>query len=264
MKHGVRRFFDIEKINQNFKLVIADFDQINRIIDCKRDKFDSLIAGNMLHAYNHINNRLASTSDKALLSWKDMLELNIIVHLGIRPEARNEYYSFIRHTEERFAAQLPSLMKWYERHEYHEADPYKIAAGLYVRVLAQPQLFVEGNHRTGSLIADYYLLIKGKDPFVLTPHNAVEFFNLASEVKFKKNDIGSRFKRAIGWHDELARMRTFLEASAQPFTTDVMPQWTPEPYEDQESRNILKMFGKHRIFTYQNKYSENNDGAPEC
>ena len=261
MKRGGRKFFDIEEINQNFKLVIADFDRINEIIDCKRDKFDSVIAGNMLHAYNHINNHLASMPDKAILSWKDMLELNIIVHLGVHPDARNEYYGFIRHTEERFSAQFPSLMKWYERHEYRETDPYKIAAGLYVRVLAQPQLFVEGNHRTGSLITDYYLMIKGKDPFVLTPRNAVEYFNLASDVKFKKGDIGSRFKRAIGWHDELARMRTFLEANAQPFTTDVMPHWTPEPYEDQEFKNILKLFSKQIVFIPQHKYGKNNDNV---
>ena len=256
MQHGARKFFDIEKIDQNFKLVIADFDRINRIIDCKRDKFDSLIAGNMLHAYNHINNHLASMPDKAILSWKDMLELNIIVHLGVHPDARNEYYGFIRHTEERFVARFPSLMKWYERHEYHEADPYKVAAGLYVKILAHPQLFVEGNHRTGSLIIDYYLLIKGKDPFVLTPHNAVEFFNLASDVKFEKDDIRSKFKRAIGWHDELARMRTFLELNTQPFTTDVMPQWTPEPCEDQESKNILNIFSKHGLFTHHYNYDE--------
>lgn len=248
MEHGARKFLDIEKISQNFKLVMAEFDNINKVIDCKRDKFDGVIAGNMLQGYNHINDRLASAPDKAILSWKDMLELNIIVHLGIHSDARNEYYGFIRHTEERFQAQLPSLMKWYERHEYHEADPYKVAAGLYVRILSQPQLFVEGNHRTGSLIIDYYLLIKGKDPFVLTPHNAVEFFNLASDVKFKKDDIGSRFKRAIGWHDELARMRRFLEAHAEPFTTDVMPRWTPEPYEDQESENIMKIFSKDIVF----------------
>jgi len=222
MKNGARKYFDIEKIHQNYKLVIADFDRINGLIDCKRDTFDSVIAANMLHAYDHINHHLSSP-ENALLSWQDMLELNIIVHFGIRPESRGKYDGFIKHTEKRFAALFPSLMEWYERHEHREDNPYKIAAGLYVRVLAHPQLFVEGNHRTGSLIISYYLLIKGRDPFVLTPDNAVEFFNLASDVKFKKEDIGSKFKRAIGWHDELARMRAFLEANVQPFTTDVMP-----------------------------------------
>ena len=133
MKNGARKFFVIEKIHQNYKLVIADFDRINGLIDCKRDKFDSVIAANMLHAYNHINHHLSSLPENALLSWQDMLELNIMVHFGIEPETREEYYGFIKHTEKRFAAQFPSLMEWYERHEHHEDDPYKIAAGLYVR-----------------------------------------------------------------------------------------------------------------------------------
>ncbi len=173
----------------------------------------------MLHAYNHLNNLLAAVPEKEILSSYDMLELNIIVHLGIRSELRQEYYDFVRLTEQTFVEHLPLLMEWFERHEYHEDDPYKIAAGLYVRVLSAPQLFAEGNHRTGSLIANYYLLKKGKDPFVLTPQNAVEFFDLASDVKFQKQDIGSKFKRAIGWRDELTRMRAFLEANVRPFTT---------------------------------------------
>ena len=87
MKHGPGHFFDIENISQNYELVIADFDRINKIIRCKRDKFDRVIAGNMLHAYNHINNLLAAAPEKAILSWQDMLELNIVVHLGIQPES---------------------------------------------------------------------------------------------------------------------------------------------------------------------------------
>jgi hypothetical protein len=78
---------------------------------------------------------LAAAPEKAILSWQDMLELNIVVHLGIQSETREEYYGFVRHTEEKFWKQLPSLMKWYDRHEHNEDDPYKIAAGLYVRVL---------------------------------------------------------------------------------------------------------------------------------
>jgi prophage maintenance system killer protein len=249
MKHGPGHFFDIENISQNYELVIADFDRINKIIRCKRDKFDRAIAGNMLHAYNHINNLLAAAPEKAILSWQDMLELNIVVHLGIQPETREEYYGFVRHTEEKFGKQLPPLMKWYDRHEHNEDDPYKIAAGLYVRVLSEPQLFIEGNHRTGSLIANYYLLMKGEAPFVLTPQNAVEFFDLASDVKFQKQDIGSKFKRAIGWHDELARMRAFLEANVRPFTTDAMPKWTPPPQERPEDKNILKMLHWHKTVT---------------
>jgi len=241
-----RSYFDLEKINENYKLVIDDFERINTVIHCKRDIFDAAMARNLLYAYNHINNHLASNPGRAMLSWKDILELNLIVHLGTSAESRRQYYRFIKHTEERFEAGFPSLMQWYERHEHSEDDPYKIAAGLYVRILAKPQLFVEGNHRTGALVANYFLLLKSQEPFVMTPGNAVEFLNLASDVKFKSNDIRSKFKRAIGWRDELARMRAFLKESAGPFTTGVIPKWTFGDYELREAEDVLKSIRRRR------------------
>jgi len=246
MEARSQTFFDIHKIKENYKRVINDFDRINELINCKRDRFDSFIARNMLHAYDHINKRLASKPGRGLLSWKEMLEVNMLVHLGASGDHRNDYYGFVKHTEERFEARFPMVMKWFDRHEHQEDDPYKIAAGLYVRILSQPQLFIEGNHRTGSMIANYYLMLKGENPFVMTPDNAVEFLNLASDVKFTSEDIRSRFKRAIGWRDELARMRIFLKENALPFTTDVMPEWTPDLYEQQEAEDMQNLLRKRR------------------
>jgi Fic family protein len=227
MKNRASKFFDIDRINQNYQILITDFDRINSTINAERDTFDDVVAGNLLHAYDYINRRLAWSSEKDIFSSQDMLELNMIVHLGVDPKVRGKYYTFIKYTEEKFAKYISSIMRWYYYHERREAHPYKIAAGLYVRVLARPQLFSDGNHRTGSLIANYYLLMKGKEPFILTSDNAIEFFNLASDVKFKKEDIWSKIKRTVGWRDESARMRMFLEANAQPFTTDLIQEWAP-------------------------------------
>jgi hypothetical protein len=74
----------------------------------------------------------------------------------------------------------------------------------------------------------------------------VEFLNLASDVKFKSNDIRSKFKRAIGWHDELARMRAFLKESAQPFTTDLLPEWAPAAHVQQGTEHTAKSTRKRR------------------
>jgi hypothetical protein len=59
-----------------------------------------------------------------------------------------------------------------------------VASQVYVGVLSQPQLYQEGNHRTGSLIASGILLQSGCPPFVLTRQNAVAYFNPSSEIKF--------------------------------------------------------------------------------
>jgi prophage maintenance system killer protein len=225
MKKPPGTFFDVDTIYANYQMVQADFERINRVISCQRDAFDSSVVGNLMLAFNYLNAHLKSNGKERLLSPRDMLELNAIVHLGLSREARREYKGFLRQTEDKFQKYIPDLLTWYKRHEQGNDDPYKIAAGLYVRILAAPQLFFDGNHRTGALIANYYLMTKGLTPFVVTPENAVEFFNLASDIKFKKNDIGSKFKRAVGWRDEVQAMRDFLMENARPFTTQTLKEW---------------------------------------
>ncbi len=256
MKGAAPRYFDLAKIRDNYNQVIDEFDRINEVISCKRDKFDSYIARNMLHAYHHLNRHFAANPGGVMLSWKELLELNMLVHLGADADRRHDYYGFVRQTEERFEERFPNVMKWFDRHEHKDEDPYKIAAGLYVRILSQPQLFIEGNHRTGSLVANYYLMLKGQNPFVMTVDNAVEFLNLASDVKFTSEDIGSKFKRAIGWRDELSRMRAFLGENTHAFTTDVMPRWTPDLYQQQETEDVQKLFRKRKAGPHHRQHGQ--------
>jgi hypothetical protein len=51
-------------------------------------------------------------------------------------------------------------------------------------VLSHPQLYQEGNHRAGSLIASGILLQSGCPPFVLTRQNAIAYFDPSSDIKF--------------------------------------------------------------------------------
>ena len=63
----------------------------------------------------------------------------------------------------------------YEHHKGESA--WKRAAGVYIRVLSEPQLFIEGNHRTGALIMSYILVKSSRPPFVLTVDNAKAYFD---------------------------------------------------------------------------------------
>lgn len=213
-----RLAFDIGKIHSNFLDVEYHFEAINQRLNCQRDRFAGEVIANLLQAYRYINARLVEKPKERKIAYADMLELNAIVLAGIDPMRRMEYRGFIVETERKTARYINGFMKWYKRHASEDEDPYNVAAGLYVRILSQPQLFIEGNHRTGSLVANYHLLMSGKQPFILTPDNAVEFFNLASDVKFPDTSIKSKFKRATGWGDEKARMRDFLASNGGDFT----------------------------------------------
>lgn len=45
------------------------------------------------------------------------------------------------------------------------------------------QLFIEGNHRSGSLIVSYLLMRAGQPSFVLTLDNAEGYFNPSSVIR---------------------------------------------------------------------------------
>jgi hypothetical protein len=60
------------------------------------------------------------------------------------------------------------------------------AAGVYIRMLSEPQLFIEGNHRTGALVMSYILARDGKPPFVLTPLHAKPFFEWSTLFSTKR------------------------------------------------------------------------------
>ena len=44
-------------------------------------------------------------------------------------------------------------------------------------------MFIEGNHRSGSLIVSYLLMREGLPPFVLTLDNAEGYFNPSSVIR---------------------------------------------------------------------------------
>ncbi len=70
---------------------------------------------------------------------------------------------------------------WYERHRGDGL--WKRAAGAYVRIVSEPQLFLEGNHRCGILIASWILATRGEPPVVMGREIAADFFALSSLVQ---------------------------------------------------------------------------------
>ena len=147
------------------------------------------VVDNMLAGYALVDRALAE--DRELLtsmhaSW--LLELNSLVLCGVDPQVRSEYHAHLEATAQRFYRQeefnIDNILRWYETHV--SESPWKRAAGVYVRILSQPQLYIEGNHRTGALIMSYILVRDGEAPFVLSVENAREYFDPSTIVKETK------------------------------------------------------------------------------
>jgi hypothetical protein len=139
-----------------------------------------VVVRNMLAGYELVDSLAERRIDPFVMgNLKYLLELNTIVLCGTDPAERAEYARHRERTEERFYEErdggIRDLVECYER--LSGESPWMRAAGVYVRLLSRPQLFVEGNHRTGALAMSYILLVEDEPPFVLSPENAATYFD---------------------------------------------------------------------------------------
>ncbi|MEZ5583624.1 MAG: hypothetical protein R3F37_13525 [Candidatus Competibacteraceae bacterium] len=181
---GETRYLNLAHIERSLREVQRDFAQINQSLEVKREDMTDALIQNLLSAYRYVDNLVDRFDDLfAERALEELLELNHLVLCGADSDTRVEYYKHIVATQDKFYKNLHWVKEWYYK---HRKDPvYKRAAGVYVRILCQPQLFIEGNHRTGALIASLELLRHGKPPFVLNKDNAVAYFNPSSVIKWK-------------------------------------------------------------------------------
>ncbi len=174
------------------------FPEINQSLFDRRDPLDNDVVSNMLDGYAMVERLVRDDIDIfAMGQLHYWLELNAIVLCGIDASVRTHYHRLIEATEARFYEQpdggIRDIMDWYALKE--DKSVWRRAAGVYIGILSDPQLFIEGNHRTGALIMSYLLAREGYAPFVLTDDNAREYFNPSSVFKkSKKHTLVMRFK----------------------------------------------------------------------
>lgn len=168
--------------------VQASFNLLSEGFIEPRDPFIDVVRRNMLAGYALVDDYVKRGVDLFSLQHVDlMLEINTTVLCGTSAERRAEYADHIAATKEYFfdneenGGGIRDLLEWYGMHRHESA--WKRAAGAYVRILSKPQLFIEGNHRSGSLIVSYLLMREGYPPFVLTVDNAGGYFNPSTVMR---------------------------------------------------------------------------------
>ena len=150
----------------------------------RRDVFDSVIRERMMDAYKHLDSLLRSKVEPfSLIGASEILELNTIVLYGTDLKLRLEYNKAIIANSAKFAEYIVPIEKWYRKHTKRKPHPLKLAAEIYVAILGFPQLFIEGNHRTGNLVSNWISMYFGQPPFVLSEENAVAYFKPSKEIK---------------------------------------------------------------------------------
>jgi hypothetical protein len=180
------RRLNLPAIEASLQRVQRAFSRINARLRSPRDPMGTDVVRNMVAGYALVDDLVAAGIDVfAMGNLKHLLELNTVVLCGNDPARRQEYARHRATTEQRFYEEreggVRDLVEWLERHD--RLAVWKRAAGAYVRVLSRPQLFVEGNHRTGTLVMSYLLVREGEPPFVLAPENAAAYFDPSTAIR---------------------------------------------------------------------------------
>jgi hypothetical protein len=158
---------------------------------------DSLVV-NLMSGYEFVDALVAERIDLfAMGNLKLFLEMNAIVLWGRDEQSRVEAARHLEATEKRFYEQdgggIRDIVEWYALHR--KESPWRRAAGVYVRMLSEPELFIEGNHRTGALVMSYILACEGRPPFVLTATSAKAYLDPSTLVtEIRKHSLVAAFK----------------------------------------------------------------------
>ena len=211
---------NLEAVNQSLQSVEATWQSIDDELDRRqigrRDTpFTAMVRERMMTAYSHLDylveQKIAPFSADGLI---EMFVLNNRIHYGTDAHLQHEYRKAIDASYEKFEEQVKPLNAWYHRHE--EDHPLKLAAEIYVGILGFPQLFIEGNHRTGALIGSWINLSFGYPPFVLSTKNAIAYFEPSSEIK--------RFTHKSNWRGR-ARLPKYKKVFREFWETNIDDQF---------------------------------------
>jgi len=143
------------------------------------------------------------------------LELNALVLCGqgkqVRLDAAGHLAATDKHFFDNVDGGIRDVIEWHALHA-HE-PPWLRAAGVYIRILAEPELFIEGNHRTGALVMSYILARAGHPPCVLTVDNAKAYLDWSTLFTGKR-----KASFALRWQMPWLKRRfaDFIQAQADP------------------------------------------------
>ncbi|WP_236849020.1 hypothetical protein [Candidatus Thiodictyon syntrophicum] len=184
-KAGVR--LDLAAIERSLRAVQRDFARINATLEIPRDPLSDRVIANLLAGYAYLDSLLAlGRNPLALGNSADLLQLNHLVLCGtdeadIKDAAKHLAETVARFYDRSGPGGVGELMDTLAA--YRDEPVWRRAARAYIQVMSRPQLFIEGNHRTGALIMSALLAGEGKPPFVLTVNNAKAYFDPSTLAK---------------------------------------------------------------------------------
>ena len=192
-------------------------------VSAARDPFDDRVVQNMVAGYAFVDALAAERIDVLVPgNLKHLLEMNSLVLCGTSPARRESYRRHLEATEQRFyethEGGIRDLVEWCASHK--DDAVWERAAGAYVRMLSRPQLFIEGNHRTGALLMSLILVQGGQPPFVLSADTAIDYFGPSTAIRdVDKSSAATYFQLAPRQGPHRVATRRVLRSPPPPALT---------------------------------------------
>ncbi|MFO1432849.1 MAG: hypothetical protein U1F76_22480 [Candidatus Competibacteraceae bacterium] len=185
-QRATRPRLNLPAIESSLRTVQRAFPAINAHLQTAREPLSDEVITNLMAGYAWIDAAIvAGLNLFALGNLKYLLDLNRRVLCGTDPGKLKDYADHLAATEAHFYSHtgggIGHLVEWLAGHRHR--SPWRQAAGVYIRILSEPQLYLEGNHRCGALLMSYLLAREGKPPFVLTVDNAKAYFDPSTVIK---------------------------------------------------------------------------------
>lgn len=181
---------NIDAIRSSLIEVQQHFPEINAALPVKQKPPSNEVIENLLQGYRTINTYITNDVDLlALGNSNALLHLNeIVLYYSAGTQQREQHDQFEStktHFYEMENGGIGDLMEWMDLHE--QTHFWKKSAGVFCHMVAQPQLFLEGNHRVATLVVSYLMMKEGYAPFVVTMDNAKDYFDITEQMKQKHN-----------------------------------------------------------------------------
>lgn len=185
------------------------FPSINDRLAMRREELTVGMVHHIVIAYDFLNSLLAKEMDLFTpAGLHALLELNHIVLCGTDRDTRAQYYQHLQETRKSFLSKIKPIKEWVLK-KRKENDAYALATGFYSRQLSRPQLFLEGNHRTGNIILNYLLISRNSAPYIVSVDDAHTYLDISGDIKFTDND--NTLDTALRMPGHRKRFRAFLK-----------------------------------------------------
>ena len=186
------RRLDLQAISQALHGLRQNMEHVNHRLEHDQVSLSTQSVNQIVQAYGLLDHYIGS--GLPLLSMgqsREVLALNHCVLFGQESMAGGDYRKALKASEQHFyrvsSPGIGEMIEWYSRHRHQTV--WKQAAGVYLNTVGPPQLFLEGNHRTGVLLANYVLARTNKAPLVLDDQLATGWFKLTEDIRERRKKI---------------------------------------------------------------------------